>query len=154
MVKRLDRSQIIFHYRRRSKALTPSGYVRTAASVLQAQPFLVLLWLAIAAFPAWAQTGASLSGVVTNQTGAALPAVMVTIRNIETGRTHTVTTDGGGHFQAPALTAGLFDIRAAKQGFANETRTGVSLAAGQDLRRSILECTQALPTPARAAKSF
>ncbi len=46
---------------------------------------LCLLWLAMGAFPAWAQTGASLSGVVTDQTGAALPGVAVTIRNVDTG---------------------------------------------------------------------
>src|SRR5208282_5847127 len=93
---------------------------------------LLLLWLAMGAFPAWAQTGATLSGMVTDQTGAALRDVAVTIRNVDTGRTRTITTDGGGHFQASSLTAGLFEIRAAKQGFADETRTGMSLAVGQD----------------------
>jgi predicted porin len=81
---------------------------------------------------AWAQTGASLSGVVTNQTGAALPDVAVTIKNVDTGITRTIETDGGGHFQASGLPPGRFAIRAAKQGFADETRTGISLAVGQD----------------------
>ena len=54
------------------------------------------LWLAMGAFPAWAQTGASLSDVVTDQAGAALPGVAVTIRNAGTGATHTIATDGGG----------------------------------------------------------
>jgi predicted porin len=39
--------------------LTRAGYVPTAASLLLAQPFLLLLWLAMGAFPALAQTGAS-----------------------------------------------------------------------------------------------
>jgi len=86
----------------------------------------------MAAFPAWAQTGASLSGVVTNQTGAALPEVAVTIRNVDTGATRTIATDGGGHFQASGLRPGHFEIRAAKQGFADETRAGISLVVGQD----------------------
>jgi predicted porin len=84
------------------------------------------LWL-----PALAQTGASLSGLVTDQAGAALSDVAVTIRNVDTGATRTAATDGGGHYQAPGLTPGRFEIRAAKQGFADETRTGISLAAGQ-----------------------
>ena len=84
------------------------------------------------AFPAWAQTGASLSGVVTDQTGAALPDVAVTIKNVDTGATRTIATDGGGHYQASGLPPGRFEIRAAKQGFADETRTGISLAVGQD----------------------
>ena len=67
---------------------------------------MLLLWLAMGAFPAWAQTGASVSGVVTDQTGAALPDVAVTIRNVDTGATRTIATDGAGHYQASGLPAG------------------------------------------------
>ena len=81
---------------------------------------------------AQAQTGASLSGVVTDQTGAALRDVGVTIKNVDTGATHTIATDGGGHYQASGLRPGRFEIRAAKQGFADETRLGISLTVGQD----------------------
>jgi predicted porin len=84
------------------------------------------------AFPAWAQTGASLSGVVTDQTGAPLRDVAVTIRNVDTGATRTITTDRGGHYQASGLRPGSFEIRTAKQGFGEETRMGISLAVGQD----------------------
>ncbi len=94
--------------------------------------FFAVLWLAMGAFPAWAQTGASLSGVVTDQTGAALRDVAVTIKNADTGATRTIATGGGGHYQASGLPPGRFEIRASKQGFADETRTGISLAVGQD----------------------
>ncbi len=114
--------------------MTRAGYVPTAASLPLAQPFLPLLWLVMGAFPAWAQTGGSLSGVVTDQTGAGLPDVAVTIKNVDTGATRTIATDGGGHFQASGLPPGRFEIRAAKQGFADETRAGISLAVGQDAR--------------------
>jgi predicted porin len=91
----------------------------------------LLLCLAIGAFSAWAQTGASLSGVVTNQAGATLPEVAVTIRNLDTGETRTIPTDGAGRYQAAGLPLGRFEIRAAKSGFADERRSGISLAAGQ-----------------------
>src|SRR3984885_10388572 len=81
---------------------------------------------------AWAQTGASLSGVVTDQTGAALRDVAVTIRNLDTGATRTIATHGGGHYQASGLRPGLFEIRASKQGFADETRMGINLVVGQE----------------------
>ena len=83
------------------------------------------------AFPAWAQTGVSLSGVVTDRTGAALSDVAVTIKNVDAAETRTIATDRGGRYQASGLPAGRLEIRAAKPGFADETRTGVSLAAGQ-----------------------
>src|SRR5215471_21278761 len=81
---------------------------------------------------AWAQTGGSLSGVVTDQTGAGLRDVAVTIKNVDTGATRTSATDGVGHFQESGLPAGRYEIRAAKHGFADETRTGISLAVGQE----------------------
>jgi predicted porin len=96
------------------------------------QAFVLLLWLVMGAFPAWAQTGASLSGMVTNQTGVVLPDVTVTIKNVATGETRTIATDGAGHFQASGLPAGRFEIRAAKQGFGDETRAGITLTIGQD----------------------
>ena len=132
IVKTSDRSQILFRYGRRWITLTRAGYIPTAASLLLVQPFLLLLWLAMGAFPSWAQTGASLSGVVTDQAGAALRDVAVTISNVDTGVTRTIATDLGGHYQASGLPAGRFEIRAAKPGFGDETRMGISLAVGQD----------------------
>jgi predicted porin len=120
-----------FFFGRRWKTLTRAGYIPTAASLL-AQSFLLLLWLAMGAFPVWAQTGARLSGVVTDEAGAALRDVAVRVKNVDTGATRTIATDGGGHYQAYGLPPGRFEIRAAKQGFADEARTGISLAVGQE----------------------
>jgi predicted porin len=97
----------------------------------------VLFFSSAWAFPACAQTGASLSGVVTDQTGAALRDVAVTIRNVDSGATRTSATDGGGHYQESGLRPGRYVIRAAKQGFADETRTGISLAESQDAAADI-----------------
>jgi predicted porin len=76
-------------------------------------------------------SGASLSGVVTNQAGAALRDVTVTIKNLDTRETRTIPTDAGGRYQTSGLPAGRFEIRAAKSGFAEETRAGISLTADQ-----------------------
>jgi predicted porin len=106
---------------------------------------LLIAFVALSLFlvvpQAWAQTGASLSGVVTNQSGAALPNVAVTIKNLDTLETRTIITDGGGRYQAAGLPQGRFEIRAARQGFDDETRAGISLAVGQgatvDIRMQI-----------------
>ena len=81
--------------------------------------------------PSWAQTGASLSGVVTDQTGAALRDVNVIIRNLDTRETRMIRTDGVGHYQASGLPAGRFKILATKPGFADETHAEMSLTADQ-----------------------
>ena len=97
----------------------------------------ILFFSSMGSLPAWAQTGASLSGVVTDEAAAALRDVAVTIKNVDTGATRTSATDGRGHYQESGLPAGRFVIRAEKQGFADETRTGISLAAGQDAAADI-----------------
>ncbi len=98
----------------------------------KAYPFIAAVVFLLYSSWTWTQTGASLSGVVTDQTGAALRDVALTIKNADTGATREIATDGAGRYQATSLTPGRFEIRAVKQGFANETRIGISLAVGQD----------------------
>jgi predicted porin len=97
-----------------------------SAGAARAQSFI-----AASAYPASAQTGASLSGVVTDQAGAALRNVAVTIKSPDSSETRTIATDAGGRYQTFGLPAGRFEIRATKPGFAEETRAGISLAVGQ-----------------------
>ena len=94
----------------------------------------LLLWLAMGAFPAWAQTQASLSGMVRDAAGAGLRDVTLTIKNLDTGVTRTITTDEGGLFRVSDLAPGRYEIRAEKPGFADQTRKAVTLAAGQDAK--------------------
>jgi predicted porin len=98
--------------------------------MLKTQMFIVAVGFLLA-FTASAQTGASLSGEVTDQTGAALRDVGVTIQNVDSGAKRTVFTDGAGHFQETGLPAGHFVVRAAKSGFGDETRWGISVSADQ-----------------------
>jgi predicted porin len=93
--------------------------------------FVALSLVLVVPLAAWSQAGASLSGVVTSQTGAALPGAAVTIKNVDTAETRTILTDGGGRYQASGLPSGRFELRAVKQGFDDETRSGISLALGQ-----------------------
>src|SRR6202167_440400 len=108
-----------------------------------------------------AQTGASLSGVVTDHPGAALRDVAVTVKNVDTGATRTITPDGAGHFQASGLPPGRFEIRAAKPGFAqefasefaNDTRTGISLAVGQEATVD-MKMQRSTPDPCASGHEF
>src|SRR6202046_1032244 len=164
-MKRSDRSQNFFRHGRQWKTLTRVGYIPTADSPLRAQSLLLLFWLAMAALPAWAQTraslsvvvtdetGASLSGVVTDQTGAALSNVTVTIKNLDKAETRTIATDGAGHYQTSGLPSGRFEIRAAKRGFADETRAKISLAADQAATVDI-KMEQKGPDPCTSGKEF
>ncbi len=73
----------------------------------------------------------TISGVVQDPSGAAIPGVMVTIRNVETGTARTLTTDAGGRYTAPDLTLGNYEVTAQISGFQTEVRGGITLTVGR-----------------------
>jgi hypothetical protein len=96
--------------------------------------FLVLIALctlfAGAAFgQASAGTG-SISGAVTDPSGAVIPQVEVTVRNVDTNAARKVQSNEAGRYEVVALQPGNYEIKAAKSGFANLVRTGITLAVG------------------------
>lgn len=91
-----------------------------------------LLAVAALASAAWAQTDSGLFGIVKDQTGASLPAAVVTIRNVETGAVRKLVTDQGGRYTAVSLAVGHYEVRAEKTGFAPQTKTGIYLVVGQE----------------------
>ncbi len=81
---------------------------------------------------AWGQVSASLFGIVTDPSGAAVSAAAVTARNLDTGLSRIGVTDQAGRYQLFALPIGQYEIRVKKDGFAEEIRTGIRLVVGQD----------------------
>jgi Carboxypeptidase regulatory-like domain len=75
---------------------------------------------------ALAQTS-SINGVVTDPSGAVIPGVQVTVTETATHLTRTVTTNSSGFYVATNLPAGLYDVRAEKQGFQASLHQGVHL---------------------------
>jgi Carboxypeptidase regulatory-like domain len=96
------------------------------------QVLALVLCLGLRATPVLAQVSASLSGVVTDQTGATISGATVTVENLDTDATRTTTTDGTGWYHVLELPVGRFELRAEKQGFADETQAGITLVVGQD----------------------
>lgn len=82
-------------------------------------------------FPALAQTGAILSGVVKDESGAAVRDAKVTIVSTDTGRARAFLTDGEGRYTAPDLSAGKYEVRAERDGFNATVRSGIQLNVGQ-----------------------
>jgi hypothetical protein len=91
----------------------------------------ILITLAFAGF-AQAQTTATLTGVVTDPSGAAVQAAEVTAKNVDTGVARTASTDSTGRYQFFALPLGSYEVRVQKEGFAAALRTGIDLVLGQE----------------------
>ncbi len=71
-------------------------------------------------------------GNVTDEMKAPLPGVTITMRNVDTGQTRVITTDAAGHYHAPGLALGKYEIRAELAGFQPTLRTGVFLNVGSE----------------------
>ena len=77
---------------------------------------------------------ASLTGTVTDPSGAAVPAVKVVIRHVATGARYETTTNESGQFSRPNLAIGEYSISFAADGFRRATRAGLSLKVAEVLR--------------------
>ena len=82
---------------------------------------------------------ASITGTVTDSTGAALPNASVSIVNVETTAARVVTTDANGFYTAPSLTVGAYRITVTANGFTKTTLPASLTLSGlnQDVRMKV-----------------
>jgi carboxypeptidase family protein len=80
-----------------------------------------------------AGTGGSISGTVTDASGAVVVKAAVTAKNLETGITQTGTTDAKGFYSFPALVVGHYDLEISNSAFRPYRRTGVTIDANSAL---------------------
>jgi Carboxypeptidase regulatory-like domain len=78
--------------------------------------------------------GGTISGTVTDAGGAVIPGAQVTIRNQETGGERHLVSDSAGAYAAPSIPVGVYSISVLREGFAPQSRTGISLTVGQAVR--------------------
>jgi hypothetical protein len=80
-----------------------------------------------------AQTTGTLNGIVRDSSGAALPGVSVTARNVETELVRGDVTGAEGRFIIALLPPGEYQIRAELSGFKPQVRRNLQLTIGQTL---------------------
>jgi len=94
----------------------------------------LLISFLFAAQSAFGQVNASLSGTVSDASGALIPGVEVTARNVNTGITETRLTNETGNFVFPSLQPGTYTLTSALGGFQTSTYNNVVLGEGQQVR--------------------
>lgn len=88
--------------------------------------------LSISVPRAAAQVAASISGRVTDPSGAIVSGAAVTAKNTETGGVRNAVTDDAGRFWVMSLAAGEYEVRITKPGFQEQVRGGIHLLVGQE----------------------
>jgi outer membrane receptor protein involved in Fe transport len=76
---------------------------------------------------------ATITGTVTDPSGAVVPGADVTIHNTDTGIERKTVTSDAGLYTAPFLPPGHYEIRIGKAGFAQVVRKELTLQVGQIL---------------------
>jgi hypothetical protein len=101
----------------------------------------VLTGLMLAAVPAAASAqtaSASVSGIVQDAQGGALPGVAITLTSNTQGNAATTTTDGEGRFLFPIVRPDAYTLSAELQGFKKLERTNLVVNAADRLSAGIL----------------
>jgi hypothetical protein len=77
------------------------------------------------------QTQATLTGLVSDPSGAALPGAEVTITNVDTAIARTIPTNAAGRYTVTNLNPGNYSVTVKATGFSEKVEKGIVLAVGQ-----------------------
>ena len=72
----------------------------------------------------------TISGAVSDPTGASIPGAKVTVTEVHTGTKIPAVSDSAGQYTAPFLLPGDYDVAVQAQGFKGYTRKGIHVGAG------------------------
>jgi len=81
----------------------------------------------------WASVGGSISGTVTDPSGALVAKAEVTVTSADTGVRLAVATDGKGYYSFPNLSIGHYELEVVVTGFKSYRRTGIVIDANSSL---------------------
>jgi hypothetical protein len=85
----------------------------------------------------WAQENATITGTVTDSTGAVVPNVTITLTNQATGQVRTELSNTGGTYLFANMGVGQFTLAASATGFEKFTRTDISVNVAQSLKEDV-----------------
>jgi outer membrane receptor protein involved in Fe transport len=106
------------------------------ASIL-VRALMVVVLLTAAAAPATAQATGSITGLITDQSGAIMPGVTVEATNTATGLVRNSVTGGDGFYSIPLLQPGRYDVKATLTGFKPVVRERIDVTVGDTSRADI-----------------
>jgi hypothetical protein len=115
------------------KALSRSDRTEGSHAFWRTWSILALLGLIAMSFGAprlYAQTTATMSGTVTDPSGAVIPGAQVSLVNEANQDTRIANTNEAGLFAFPSLVPGTYSVKATAKGFVTKELTGIVLNAG------------------------
>jgi hypothetical protein len=105
--------------------------LRSRSTIFVYLTVLAMALLAVNLMPAFAQVaGGTLSGTITDPSGAEIPNAQVVIKDVATGVERTVTTNKDGFYIATNLLPAGYQVTISASGFNTEVKTGIKINVG------------------------
>src|ERR1700686_180681 len=117
--------------------------------------FVAVVFSPLIVLPVYAQVaGATVTGTVTDPSGANIPNAQVSMTNSDTGITTNVTTNSAGFYATPNLIPGPYQVTIRSEGFQTVIRSGIELAVGAhqvlDISLTVGQMTQEIQVTGEA----
>ena len=97
----------------------------------------IALILASGSAIAYSQSTATLSGTVTDPSGAVVPQAQVTVHGLSTGVDRTAASDPAGSYTIPSLQPGNYSVSVRASGFADYKLASVTLQVDQNVTANV-----------------
>ena len=100
---------------------------------------LLVIWLLLltSVSASFAQSTASLSGTVTDPTGAVVPGASIKVRSLATNLVRETVSDSAGAYVVPSLQPGDYEIRSTAAGFGTSVIKSVTLLVDQSVTANV-----------------
>src|SRR5438093_11253881 len=96
---------------------------------------LAIVCLSVFTLAAFAQTDrGTLTGTVSDTTGAVIPGVSIEAKNVQTGALYQAGSSETGNYTLAQLPAGTYELSANLPGFKRYVRTGIMVSVATTLR--------------------
>ncbi len=92
--------------------------------------FVTILGVLFAAQVYAQVAGATLSGIVSDESGAVVPNAKISIKNVATGVIREISSNADGFYSAPNLLPGSYEVTVSATGFTTAVQTGITLTVG------------------------
>src|SRR6201993_778802 len=116
---------------------------------------VVVLGFLVSSALVWASITGSISGIVTDPTGAVVIGATVTATNTQTGIRSVIFTDKSGFYNFPDLSVGTYDLEAEQKGFKTFHQTKIVIDANSaikiDVKLELGEVSEKVTVESQAA---
>jgi hypothetical protein len=99
---------------------------------------IALAFVSLATYAVGQETRATITGQVTDPTGAIVPNASINVVNMDTGFTTTVKSNGDGDYTVPFLLPGNYKVSVELAGFKSYVHTGLVVQTEQTLTENVV----------------